>query len=336
MVKVSVIIPMYNTESYIMQCIESVTRQTYSDLEILVIDDGSTDRSLEICKALTLYDNRIRIFKQENKGVSSARNKGLEKAAGKYIFFLDSDDAIHPHLLEEYVLYAEKNQIELTFCICKQLDSLEIENIIQRKSEEEFKGVWEIGGKVKSEEWFHSKYEHELSCIGGKMLLRDAIGKQRFEEKIFYGEDTIFLYSLICKRVRMAYLDMEWYYYRTHSKSITHLNNENRNWYSFQIYEIIKNREYMRGHISWALKWDKKLIWIILTNYLIAKRKKDKENSQNLKKLMLMEIRHPLFKNFPGRTKILFYMLFFGCTYFPPIRVLWRLKQRLFQISALK
>lgn len=86
MVKVSVIIPMYNTESYIMQCIESVTRQTYSDLEILVIDDGSTDRSLEICKALTLYDNRIRIFKQENKGVSSARNKGLEKAAGKYIF----------------------------------------------------------------------------------------------------------------------------------------------------------------------------------------------------------------------------------------------------------
>lgn len=328
MAKVSVIIPMYNTESYIAQCIGSVTCQTYPDLEILIIDDGSTDRSLEICNVLRLRDDRIRIFKQEKKGVSSARNRGLEKASGKYVFFLDSDDVIHPYLLEEYVRHAEKKQIELTFCICKQLNTLEIKNIIQEKTEKEFKDVWEIGGEAESEEWFHSKFEHELSRIGGKMILRDTIGKERFEEKIFYGEDTVFIHSLISKMIRMAHLNFEWYYYRIHPKSVTHINSAYRNRYRFHVYEIIKNREYERGHISWALKWDEKLIWIILTNYLIAKRKRDKETSQHLRIRMIMEIRHPLFRNFSVRTKILFYILFFGCTYFPPIRVLWRIKQK--------
>ena len=100
MKRVSVIIPMYNAESYIRQCIHSVISQTWDNLEILVIDDGSTDRSLEICEELGRIDGRIRILTQKNRGVSAARNRGMEAAVGEYVFFLDSDDAIHPLLIE--------------------------------------------------------------------------------------------------------------------------------------------------------------------------------------------------------------------------------------------
>ena len=101
MCKISVIIPVYNAEPYIRQCLQSVIRQTCRNLEILVIDDGSTDRSAKICRELSLTDNRIQVYGQKNGGISRARNHGLEIAAGEYIFFLDSDDAIHPLLLEE-------------------------------------------------------------------------------------------------------------------------------------------------------------------------------------------------------------------------------------------
>ena len=94
MKKVSVIITMYNAESYIRQCMQSVMSQTWDDLEILVIDDGSADQGLKICEELGRMDGRIQILTQKNRGVSAARNRGIEEADGEYIFFLDSDDVI--------------------------------------------------------------------------------------------------------------------------------------------------------------------------------------------------------------------------------------------------
>lgn len=86
MEKVSIIIPVYNEESYIMQSLESVMNQTYKNLEIIVIDDGSTDQSMQICIELSLIDERIYVYHQKNSGVSSARNRGIDTATGEYIF----------------------------------------------------------------------------------------------------------------------------------------------------------------------------------------------------------------------------------------------------------
>ena len=94
--KISVIIPVYNVERYIEYCLESVINQTYKNLQIILIDDGSTDKSGEICDKYALLDNRIEVIHKENAGLADARNKGLEKAKGKYIAFLDSDDYIYP------------------------------------------------------------------------------------------------------------------------------------------------------------------------------------------------------------------------------------------------
>lgn len=97
---VSVIIPIYNVEKYLIKCVESVTQQTYSNLQIILVDDGSTDRGGDICNLLAHKDARIEVVHKENGGLSSARNTGLKAAKGEYIFFLDADDYIMPQLVE--------------------------------------------------------------------------------------------------------------------------------------------------------------------------------------------------------------------------------------------
>ena len=98
---ISVIIPLYNAEKYLKNCITSVVGQTYRNLEIILVDDGSNDNSLSICEKFALQDNRIKVFHQNNGGVASARNKGLSEASGEFIAWVDSDDSIEPEYIEK-------------------------------------------------------------------------------------------------------------------------------------------------------------------------------------------------------------------------------------------
>ena len=115
MSKVSIIIPVYNVEKYLDKCLKSVLNQTYKNIEIIVINDGSTDNSLKICKKYK--DKRIVLIDKENGGVSSARNKGLELASGKYITFVDSDDWLELDAIENMVSFIEKENVDFVrFC----------------------------------------------------------------------------------------------------------------------------------------------------------------------------------------------------------------------------
>ena len=96
----SMIVTVYNTEAYLPRCVRSVLDQTYPGFELLLIDDGSQDGSREVCQSLCREDSRVRLLSRPHQGVSAARNAGLEAARGTYVFFLDSDDAMHPRLLE--------------------------------------------------------------------------------------------------------------------------------------------------------------------------------------------------------------------------------------------
>ncbi len=104
---VTFIVPVYNVRDYVGAALEDVCRQTYQNLQIIVIDDGSTDGSGELCDQYARKDGRVCVFHQENKGLSAARNIGIEHARGEYIFFLDSDDRIHPQIIEIMVNSAE-------------------------------------------------------------------------------------------------------------------------------------------------------------------------------------------------------------------------------------
>ena len=330
MSKVSVIIPVYNSEAFLRQCIQSVIRQTYQNMEVLIIDDGSTDQSREVCEQFCRKDGRIRLYRQENKGVSSARNLGLEAAAGEYVFFLDSDDAIHPSLIEAAVCQAEVSKAELSFCSYVRLTTLQMEEIQSQKRESSSPLNWETAEKYLSEEWFHIRFERELSCIGGKMLRREYIGAQRFNERIRSGEDTLFLYELCCRQVRMAYADVQWYYYRMHSDSATHLHERKGMGQKWRVYEKIRDQEYEKGHSAWALKWEYGLMWDILSAYLVMKNAKSAENSRFVKRWAIREMKHPLYRGLTSGTRLLFLFLYAGCSYIPPVRALWVWKQRLF------
>lgn len=96
--KISVIVPVYNVKNYLESCVQSIMGQTYPDLEILLIDDGSNDGSAEICDRLQGADARIKVYHEKNKGVSGARNKGLKEATGAYIAFVDADDILDPDM----------------------------------------------------------------------------------------------------------------------------------------------------------------------------------------------------------------------------------------------
>lgn len=111
----SIVVPVYNIEKYIKGCIESLLKQTYENLEILLIDDGGTDGSAEICDVYAAKDNRIRVFHKKNGGLSDARNYGAEYAKGKYLFFIDGDDTVSPTLVEKCVSCAEALQADLVF-----------------------------------------------------------------------------------------------------------------------------------------------------------------------------------------------------------------------------
>ena len=100
MVKISVVIPVYNVEKYLEQCLDSVIAQSFEDIEVICVNDGSTDSSLEILKRYANNDSRIKIISQKNKGAGAARNVGIENAAGEYVYFMDSDDYLNADAFE--------------------------------------------------------------------------------------------------------------------------------------------------------------------------------------------------------------------------------------------
>ncbi len=119
---VSVIIPVYNNEKYVEKCIRSVMRQTYTELEIIVINDGSKDNSLNILNKLAEEDARIKLISQENSGVAAARNKGLDIASGEYLTFVDGDDYISLDYIEKLYQFAQQKDIEMLICGLKFVD----------------------------------------------------------------------------------------------------------------------------------------------------------------------------------------------------------------------
>lgn len=116
MVKISIVIPIYNAEDHLQRCVDSVLNQTEKNIEIILVDDGSKDNSIEICKNYLNQDKRVQLIHQENSGVSAARNRGIEQACGEYIGFIDSDDWIEPNMYE--CLLREANQASADIVMC--------------------------------------------------------------------------------------------------------------------------------------------------------------------------------------------------------------------------
>lgn len=178
---VSVIIPVYNVEQYLPGCIESVLHQTYNELEILLIDDGSTDRSGEICDRYALKDSRIRVIHQENKGQSEARNNGLEYAKNDYLFFLDSDDYLAPKTIETLVYYAQIENADIVSCQFVMTDKkyFDNDNLTEQQEKCYIKSV------LTEEEAVNEFFISINKVYTGKVVWEDAHVKANVCDKLF-------------------------------------------------------------------------------------------------------------------------------------------------------
>nr|WP_305137232.1 polysaccharide pyruvyl transferase family protein [uncultured Schaedlerella sp.] len=311
MKKISVIIPMYNTEKYIRQCLDSVLRQTFQDMEIIVIDDGSADKGPEICEELGQTDARIRLYRQENGGVSAARNYGIELADGEYIFFLDSDDVLHPLLMEKMIRQAEKQQADLVFCGYRKLDAEKLDALPAADQKKEIRARFETAEGNEVEKWLHIQYVNQLSGIGGKLLRRSLIGSLRFDRSLSNGEDTLFLYYFIRRQVRAAYLKKDWYYYRIHPESVTQSSAMLKGERYFESSRRIRDEEYGRGQMDFSLTWENICTRQIERSYELLKNTGNRRGADKMKKFAAEERRHPMFGRLLFSEKLMYNLCFF-------------------------
>lgn len=191
--KVTVIVPVYRAERYIRKCVDSILGQTYGNIELLLVDDGSPDNSGEICDEYADKDKRVRVFHEKNSGVSTARNLALDNAGGKWVMFVDSDDWLEPDCLSMCVETAEKNNLDLLQFASKRVDD-EGNILLDEK--------YEDTGRLSRDEYINSADRLSV-CVGGNLLRNDIIRENhiRFDKDLKLGEDQLFIfrYTFHCK-----------------------------------------------------------------------------------------------------------------------------------------
>lgn len=229
---VSVIVPVYNVERYLPSCIESVLRQTYSDWELLLVDDGSTDRSGRICDEYAEQNSRIRVFHKENGGVSSARNLALDQMRGDFCIMLDSDDLIHPSLLEDTLQIIQDTQTDAVIYGYEKVDehfSLEQYERVCECHSVEILSRSEVVTEILSGRRFRM-----LAC--NKLYKTALWGGIRYPIGRKYGDDTSVTYQLMSRCEKVALTTMKYYFYRDRPNSALHTNISEQNLQLFDTY----------------------------------------------------------------------------------------------------
>lgn len=209
--KVSVIVPVYNSASYLRECLDSVTKQTYKNIEIICIDDGSTDGSAYILKDYLRKDDRFKLIQQTNHGPGSARNTGIDRATGDYIFFVDSDDIIHSKALERFVFLAEKTDADV---ICGQFISL---NSAKDKKESNLNTPYRVENNPLS--LFTTRKVATPISVWNKLFKRNVFKERRFIPEIYY-EDFPLIFSVFSDIKSCVLTDCASYFYRRNNVSI--------------------------------------------------------------------------------------------------------------------
>lgn len=211
----SIIVPVYKTEKYLPKCIDSILAQTFVDFELILIDDGSPDHCSEICDEYALKDGRIIVIHQENKGVSAARNAGLDIAKGEYIGFVDSDDWIEPEMYEQMLKELQIRKADVVFCryaYCEENGKI---NSCIKVKKETF---------ISSDELLKSLFEKPLvtgGVVWNTLMRKKIICDIRFIQKLPMKEDVVFLFDVFSKCQNGYILAGVFYNFRQQTNSAT-------------------------------------------------------------------------------------------------------------------
>jgi len=206
---VSVIVPCYKVEKYLSRCLDSILHQSYKDMEIILVDDGSPDRSGEICEFYAKRDPRIVVIHQENKGLSGARNTGIDAAKGEYLFFIDSDDAIYPDCISTLCGIAFENDADL-------VSSEYFQGADPKAKEDNGNGHIETGNGAHVLDYV---LQNSSWSAWGKLYRKSLIGDDRFLEGHLY-EDYEFVPRQFLKAQKCAHVRSRLYFYFVNDEGI--------------------------------------------------------------------------------------------------------------------
>lgn len=233
---ISIIVPVYNSDRYLENCLDSILQQTYTDLEIILIDDGSTDKSLQICEAYAEKDKRIKVFIKENGGQCSARNLGLDKASGKYISFIDSDDEISKDVFENAIQpFIRDPDIDVVQFPVFMNYGLHTQYLNQKKEQK-------ITGRGNLfHQWIEENNISWIVC--NKIFKKEVFDQLRFEK--MYFEDNYMVAAILEKINSIQIIEQGIYYYHYRENSTTtsaHSFEKERDTQkvNFRIYESLK------------------------------------------------------------------------------------------------
>lgn len=259
---ISVIIPVYNVEKYLRRCLESIINQTYMNLEIIIVNDGSLDSSLQICKEYQSVDKRIIIIDKVNEGVSVARNTGINAASGKYIAFVDPDDWIEFNMYQNMYNTIEKHKCNIAFCNyykdSKYSSSIKLLNI-KKDVLGKLDIINELIGNMIGIEDILPRYRYVMGCVWRCLYLKEFLDNNnlRFTPGITIMEDLIFNIEALIYTDKVCIDQGIYYHYVKNKKSVLHSYNEKMWQDQIMVYNILEKLlkdadldEYMRNRLD--------------------------------------------------------------------------------------
>lgn len=229
--------PIFNSSKFLPKCINSLLAQTYQNIEIILVNDGSTDNSLAICQKFADADHRIRLVNQENNGIAAARNNGIAHATGDYLCFVDSDDFIDPDYCQSLIDIQKNSGADIVVTSFKYLIDDQYNVLTSPYPEDpQFDGIYT------SEQWlsvaFPNMQLNVTNCMWSKLFRRNLFDSVRFPESLIVGEDTSIIWLLYLKANAIAFKNLSKYIYRRHSDEI--VNSHNR--WNAQLVKVMESK----------------------------------------------------------------------------------------------
>lgn len=226
---VSVLIPAYNAEKTIHRCLDSVLAQTYCDIEVIIVNDGSKDSTLAKLQVYAKKDERVKVIDQLNHGVAAARNVALDNAIGDYILYVDADDWVEPNMLESLLKLAD--DADIVFC---GNDNANTTNEVKHIDNAEI-DIWDNARQLLE----FVKHKQMNGMLWNKLIKRSITEGCRFNEKTGYGEDAEFLWQVLKKSEKMVVTNEILYHHTLEETSISHLSFSEKKYSAIPMWESI-------------------------------------------------------------------------------------------------
>lgn len=313
---ISVIVPCYNTEKFIERCLDSILNQTYQNLEVLVIDDGSVDSSAEIIKRVSTKDSRVKYIYQQNSGVSAARNKGLECATGEWITFVDSDDTIAPEMYRVLAELMIQYKADISHCSYVRCESGELKYIGNSNQIHTFSGD-EVAGSLLEANLFTP------SCWN-KLFRKSVIGNIRFDTRFKINEDLLFDFFVFQNADKAVFIDSCLYTYHVEDTSSCNNTSDNKKMMDcYAVAEIINRHSKGKPYEIIAARrfcdQDLPLYWVYINT------KNNKNNARQLRKRIIAELNNGEFSSSARKKAVL--VKYFPILYKPIVRIYDRIRK---------